>query len=161
MQKATQLIAFFLLSLLSISANTARVFKAESGFRAPQFEVTNDFGTVSLSQYEGEYVLVNFWTSADAASRMAAADYDRYFRDNTNRKIRFMSVNLDRSATLFSQVVKADSLNASMQYHVESSSADGLIRDYALSGAMTSFLVDPQGRIIATDPTAEMLDGLK
>lgn len=156
MQKATRLIAVFLLSLLSVSAHVERVFKASDGYRAPLFTVGNAKGSIGLSELEGDYVLVNFWSSADAPSRMAAFDYDRYF-STSESKIRFLSVNLDQSPELFRAVVEADSLDASHQYHATGSSAEELIRDYHLRGNLTSFLVDPQGRIVATDPTVETL----
>ncbi|MDE7146875.1 MAG: peroxiredoxin family protein, partial [Duncaniella sp.] len=87
MKKIFSYIAFFAVIVLLISAYSERVMKAEKGYTAPEIEMlVNDSVEVSLSQLRGKYVLVNFWDSENAVSRIAAGEYDRYFRNKTYTK---------------------------------------------------------------------------
>ena len=68
------------------------VVKADKGYTAPDIEMlANDSVNVSLDKLRGKYVLVNFWDSSNAVSRIAAGEYDRFFTQQ--RKFIFTFVN--------------------------------------------------------------------
>ena len=92
--------------------------KAEKGYTAPEIEMlVNDSVEVSLSQLRGKYVLVNFRDSENAVSRIAAGEYDRYFRNKTyTEPFTILSVNTDSDPKFFKEVVKKD--NHGSQYAV-------------------------------------------
>lgn len=159
MKNAILAIALLASSLLSISANTERVFSAEDGCKAPDFVAENEKGLTSLSELRGSYVIVNFWSAADAASRKAADEYN-YMATNSNGKLKMVSVNFDRSESLFHEIVKLDRLESSMQYFADADLRKILDRDYGANRAMQSFLVDPQGFIVATNPSIETVNAM-
>ena len=77
--------------------------------------------------------------------------------DNLQERFRLLSVNFDRSERLFREIVRRDGLSAKSQFHVKGSQANQLIKDYHLESGMKSFLIDPEGRIVAKNPTEKML----
>ncbi len=148
------IIALFVVLLFSVSANTHRVYQAVEGFKAPQMVLrSGSDNLVSLSDFRGRYVLVNFWTSADANSRIAANSYDRFVESMPEEeRICLLSVNMDRSERLFREIVRRDKLNAKSQFFVNAQQASDLVSLFNLSNGVQSLLIDPQGVIVATNP---------
>ncbi|WP_305333989.1 TlpA family protein disulfide reductase, partial [Duncaniella muris] len=135
------------------------VMKAEKGYTAPEIEMlVNDSVEVSLSQLRGKYVLVNFWDSENAVSRIAAGEYDRYFRNKTyTEPFTILSVNTDSDPKFFKEVVKKDNLEASTQFHITDAKMKNLEADYRLNHGFASYLINPQGKIIAVNPSISCL----
>ena len=148
-----------LLGLGSAATNTA--VDGKNGYRAPMFRVERNDSVIALDDMKGKWVLLQFWTSSDPASRIACRDYSDFEEcqasDNFQERFRLLSVNLDRSERLFREIVPRDGLSAKSQFHVKGSQANQLIKDYHLESGMKSFLIDPQGRIVAKNPTEKML----
>lgn len=159
MKKILSYIAFFAAIVLLISAYSERVIKAETGFIAPEIELlANDSVEVSLSQLRGKYVLVNFWDSENAVSRIAAGEYDRYFRGKTyNKPFTILSVNTDADPGFFKEVVRKDNLVSSTQFHITDAKMKNLAADYRLNHGFSSYLINPQGKIISVNPTIRCL----
>lgn len=159
MKKIFSYIAFFAAIVLLISAYSERVMKAEKGYTAPEIEMlVNDSVEVSLSQLRGKYVLVNFWDSENAVSRIAAGEYDRYFRNKTyTEPFTILSVNTDSDPKFFKEVVKKDNLEASTQFHITDAKMKNLEADYRLNHRFASYLINPQGKIIAVNPSISCL----
>lgn len=159
MKKIFSYIAFFAAIILLISAYSERVMKAESGFTAPEIEMlANDSVEISLSQLRGKYVLVNFWDSENAVSRIAAGEYDRYLRSKTYTKpFTVLSVNTDTDPKFFKEVVKKDNLDIATQFHITDAKMKNLAADYRLNRGFSSYLINPQGKIISVNPTISCL----
>lgn len=156
------IIAIFVVLLLTVSANTGRSFSAVEGTRAADFKVTDTDAdsTVSLSDLKGRYVLLNFWSSDDAASRIAAQQYNRLLANVPEEQICQLAVNFDRSERLFREIVRIDNLKATSQFFVEAQTASDLIDRYDMSHGLQSFLIDPQGTIVAINPSAQTIHTL-
>ena len=158
MKKITLILAVFAVLLSMVSAGTQKEYKAEMGMKAPYFEVkASDGDVISLSDMKGRFVIVNFWTSADAESRIAANLYNGYVESVGKEQISLVSVNIDRNKRLFEEIMRRDGLNAESQFYVQSVNASELIRKYDMENGLQSFLIDPQGAIAAINPTTEML----
>lgn len=160
MKKAISIIAVFVVFLLSISARTERVFKAEDGYKAPALRVANANSEISLEDLRGDYVLVNFWSSTNAASRVAAGEYDSFVKNGEGKQIHLLSVNSDDNERLFREIVRRDGLDEKTQYRASGTSASDMVSEYGLQGGMQSFLIDPQGRILATNPDVRTIASL-
>ncbi len=158
MKKTLSYVAFFSVIVMLISAYTERVIKAEKGYTAPEIEMlANDSVNVSLEKLRGKYVLVNFWDSSNAVSRIAAGEYDRFLHANPSRSFSLLSVNTDENPELFKEVVKKDNLDASTQFHISDAKAKNLKSDYRLDCGFSSYLIDPQGKIVAVNPSVGTL----
>lgn len=154
------IIALFAVVLVSLSAHTERAFEAAEGFHAPDFTVTHTFAdssAVALADMKGTYTLVNFWSSEQPQSRIAANEYNRVTLSLPAGSLSLLSVNLDSSAALHREVVSRDRLTPEMQFHVEASKAERLVDAYNMRHGLRSFLIDPQGTVIAVNPTKEAI----
>lgn len=155
------IIAIFAVLLLTVSANTERDYNAAEGLKAPYFEVeAPDGSTVSTSDFEGRYVIVNFWASGDASSRIAANLYDSYVESVGEGQISFVSVNFDRNECLFREIVRRDGLKSESQFFATPEKASELTRKFDMGNGLRSFLIDPTGRIVAVNPSEAMLHTL-
>lgn len=160
MKKTISLIAIFTVLLFSVSAGYDREPKPVQGSQAPWFEVkTTDGSTISLSQMRGRYVLVSFWASNDACSRINTTLYDRFLKaDPDGEKLSLLSVNVDRSERLFRETVRRDRMDAESQFHVFGNEASQLMHRYGQNTTdCQSFLIDPQGVVVAVNPDVEAL----
>ena len=120
---------------------------------APNFTVTNEHTTLSLQQLRGNYVLVTFWDSTQPESRIANISHDRFAAKTGFTHI---AINTDRSQAVFGQLCRIDHLNDATQFHCGDNRQ--LLSEWKqLNGPLHSFLIDPQGTIIAIDPTPQQL----
>lgn len=160
MKKAIMFIASFAILAVTLMAFTDRGEAPGIGYRAPGITLTNDstVSPVSLHQYKGEYVLLTFWSSSDASSRIRCNEYSSV--KASGAPIEHIAVNFDNSKGLWGEVVKNDNLTASEQYHVEGHEALLIKENYHLEKGLHSFLIDKKGKIIAVDPSAEQLETL-
>lgn len=159
MKKAILFIACFAVLFISLSAFTDRAIAPTTGYKAPELRLTNGTATVAMSsQGAGKYTILNFWSTADAQSRLKCNIYSAFAgaEDNLN----FVAVNFDSNADLFREILRRDGLSASTQYHVEGKEATKIQDLYHLSDGLKSFLINPEGRIIAVDPDIEQVTRL-
>ncbi|MDE5688005.1 MAG: TlpA family protein disulfide reductase [Paramuribaculum sp.] len=157
MKKTMTIIVFFAVLLISMSAYSGRVYEAAEGYKAPAFTLAKSDTTVQLADLKGRYVLLSFWASCDAASRVDAARYSDYARSADEERFCLLSVNMDRSERLFREIVRRDNLSAETQFHVTGDVASRIAEDYHLADGFNSYLIDPEGQVIATNPSAEIL----
>lgn len=151
------IIAIFAVLLVSMSAHTERVYEAADGFNAPNLTVDNSHSALSLSDLKGKYVLVTFWASSNAQSRISAARYDDFSKSLDEERFCLLSVNFDRSERLFREIVRRDNLSAKSQFYVSGSNAETIFENYHLGNGFQSFLINPQGKIVATNPSNDTL----
>ena len=161
MNKLLLIIATLGLLTLFTSAYYSAPADSRIGYKAPSLILGNDNNGLSpLQQHRGENVLLSFWSSADAESRLQNMHYDRLSRGNDH--FTHVSVNLDRSASVFNKIVVIDQLDQSSQ--VTTSQLDiqeNIIKSWRLEDGFHTFLLDPNGVIIAIDPDAQTLSQLK
>ena len=126
-------------------------------YNAPSMTIENSDTTLSLADMKGRYVIVTFWSSADADSRLRAYRYDEAAKLLPQERFCLLSVNFDRSERLFREIVRRDNLSAENHIHVDGSQANRIIHDYRLTEGFKSLLIDPKGRIVAMNPSIETL----
>ena len=152
-----KVIVLFAVLVISVSAYSERVFEAAEGYNAPSMTIENSDTTLSLADMKGRYVIVTFWSSADADSRLRAYRYDEAAKLLPQERFCLLSVNFDRSERLFREIVRRDNLSAENHIHVDGSQANRIIHDYRLTEGFKSLLIDPKGRIVAMNPSIETL----
>lgn len=152
MKKTFSTIAAMLMLLLTASSYSSSNSGTEVGEFAPSLKVCNDSTTADLSQMQGKYVLLTFWTSADAASRINCKKYDAWMEANNPTGLRHVSVNFDKEPTLFEEIAKRDGLDAKSQFNVRGKEAAKIIRDFRLADGYGTMLIAPDGRIAKINP---------
>ena len=87
MKKAFTILALFAVLLLTSSAyNESAADKAASQSVAPMLVIDNGNDTFSLSEMRGKYLLLTFWSSTDANSRVACNEYTTFVKHNASGK---------------------------------------------------------------------------
>lgn len=162
MIRTLKITALFAVITLTLAAHTSRMVDAAPGQIAPDIELkasteTTDDSTASsffISDLKGEYVLINFWSTTDAASRVAAGTYDQLMKTNDfGGRLNLLNLNFDGNAALFDAVVRQDGLDTAMQYHLSGEAADEVAKTYHLDQGYRAILIDPNGKIVAVNPT--------
>ena len=162
MKRITIIVALLLLLVGGIGVFFNRLGHAvpELGSSTPRLESVSpaDGEALSMSDLRGRYVLVNFWDSSNAMSRIAAGEYDRFFRSHPRRNLSLLSVNTDNNRTLFNEIVRKDGLDSLTQYHIADVKARGITPDYHPEDGYSSYLLKPACKIIAVNPTLSTFD---
>ena len=86
--------------------------------------------------------------------------YDRLARQSGDAYVH-VSVNLDRSVSVFNSIVALDNLNRSAQFSTSVDVQDNIIKSWRLDEGYHSFLLDTNGTIVAIDPDERMLAQVK
>ena len=104
----------------------------------------------SLSQLRGKYVLIDFWASWCAPCRDENPNVVAAFNQFKDKNFTVLGVSLDKNKAAWVNAIKEDKLNwqhiSDLKYW--NTAAVGL---YGFNGIPYNVLIDPQGKIIATD----------
>ena len=146
------------LFLVFLSAYGSNPTDDRIGCLAPNFTVKNEMCEKEIQQMKGKYVLLTFWNSADANSRIANMRYDRAVKQLEGMS--YVAVNFDRSHGVFNEIVKNDGLNMSSQFYDQEGINSRLYSRYELGRGMKSLLLDKSGKIIVENPSIQQLKDL-
>ncbi len=156
-KKVIGYLSFIIVAAALIIIYCNRAFNTDEGFTTPYIEEgSNGTTNFTKSSLQGNYVLVNFWDSSNAVSRIATGEYDRLY--HRNKKFKLLSVNTDIDPTLFRQVVSNDGLDKSTQYHIKDVKGKNLRPDCRIESGFASYLIDPEGKIAAINPSVETIE---
>ena len=159
--KKTFLIAALLRGLLLFAGGYAEShYKTAPGHQAPFLSMNDADSMIILDRMKGDYVLVNFWSSSDAASRRAANLYTAWQRRHPDAALKMVGVNFDTSEGLFREIVRRDSLVPQEQFYASGDTARSIYDNYGLRDGFGAVLIDPRGRIVTHNPTDAELDAL-
>lgn len=126
------------------------------GDTAPEISLKDPNGrTLKLSSLRGRYVLIDFWASWCGPCRRENPNvvkaYKKYSQATfkTGKGFEVFSVSLDNNASKWQAAIKKD--NLSWKYHVSDLKGwnSSAASKYRVSSIPQSFLIDPQGKIIA------------
>lgn len=106
-----------------------------------------------LSDLKGRYVLLSFWASYDAPSRMQNAACSHLLR-TMNNEVEMVSVSFDEYSSIFEETVRKDQIAASSCFVETEGEASGLFKKYRLNRGFTNYLLNDKGVIIAKNISA-------
>lgn len=158
MKKTLLTFALACLFLVFFAGSSSNPVDVRLGYVAPNFVIENGNNTMELQQKKGRYVLLAFWTSTDAESRIANVVYDRSVRNLEG--VDYVAVNFDRSYGVYNEMVKIDGLDNTKQFYDCNGIESKVYFRYGLKNGMKTLLLDKSGRVIAENPTLNELKRL-
>lgn len=125
------------------------VKKTAVGNRAPDFTVTDPFGNpVSLHNYNGKFLLVDFWASWCGPCRAENPNVVRVYKKHHSDQFDILGVSLDNNRELWLKAIKKDNLEWKQGSDLKAWDSD-IVKDYGLKGIPFNMLLDKNGKIIA------------
>lgn len=126
---------------------------------APDFtiESTSDAQyNFDLTDLKGKYVLLSFWASYDAQSRMQNASLSNALR-STSQDVEMVSVSFDEYQSVFQETIRKDQIVTPTCFVETKGESSGLFKKYRLGRGFTNYLLDENGVIIAKNISAAEL----
>ena len=131
-----------LLILFSVSAAA----QVKEGENAPNFTLKNlDGKEISLSQFRGKHVLVNFWATWCGPCKIEMPSLEALYERFKDRNFVLLAISNDMfGANIVKPFVKAHNINfpVLLDQRLKVSNAFGVV------SLPTTFMIDPQGKII-------------
>ena len=122
---------------------------------APDFKIQSMSAgqpLAELSDMKGKYVLLSFWASYDAHSRMQNASLSNVLR--SSRNVEMVSVSFDEYQSIFKETVRKDQIVTPTCFVETEGEDSGLFKKYRLNRGFTNYLLDGNGVIIAKNISA-------
>ena len=110
-----------------------------------------------LSDLKGKYVLLSFWASYDAQSRMQNASLSNALRSTTHKNVKMVSVSFDEYQSIFEETIRKDQIVTPTCFVETKGEYSGLFKKYRLGRGFTNYLLDDNGVIIAKNISAAEL----
>ena len=120
--------------------------QVEEGVDAPNFTLKNLEGKeVSLSDFRGKHVLVNFWATWCGPCKIEMPSLEALYQRFKNKNFALLAISNDMfGATIVKPFVKANNLNFTilLDQRLKASNAFGV------TSLPSTFMIDPKGEII-------------
>ena len=128
------------------------------GHQAPVFKTNSLEGKpVSLADYKGKYVMVDFWASWCPPCRQENPNLVRLYNQFKYKGFNILGVSLDEDKGKWQAAVREDKLT--WQQASDLKKWDGATaRMYHIEAIPSNFIIDPQGNIIAKNITGKNLE---
>ncbi len=143
-----------------MQARIARFEAVAIGAVAPELEgPTPDGSRLSLASLRGKYVLVDFWASWCAPCRIENRNYAALYQKYQPAGFEILAVSVDQNGAGWREGIKKD---GATWKHLSDLTGwkTPLAARYNVSALPASFLLDPEGRIIAKDARGPQLAAL-
>jgi len=135
----------------------AKLRSVQVGQPAPQFTMpTIDGKTISLSSLKGKYVMLDFWASWCQPCRQENPNVVKAYNKYKSRNFTIVGISLDKDAEAWKQAVIQDGLTWTHGSELNDF-ASATVRAYQVDQIPASFILDPEGKIIAKNLHGEEL----
>jgi thiol-disulfide isomerase/thioredoxin len=138
------LISFLFIALTLVN------FSAQAGSQAtkiaPDFNLPLKQGSISLSQYKGKVVYLDFWASWCIPCRKSFPWMNSMEQKYSNKGLKIITINLDKKEKAVEKFLKRYPANFAVAYDPAGKTAEA----YDVKGMPSSYLIDRSGKIIYT-----------
>ena len=131
-----------------VAAEIDRVTTTAIGATAPDFTLKDvDGQVVNLSDFRGQYVLVDFWASWCGPCRMENPNVVAAYKAYQSENFTVLGVSLDEDEKSWKDAIEQDQLHWTQVSDLQGWN-NAAARLYHVNGIPTNFLLDPSGKII-------------
>lgn len=119
--------------------------KLDAPHMAPGFELPSiDGGSKRFEDYRGRYLLVNFWAVWCAPCRAEMPAMERLYEKYAGDDFEVLAIHVGPSTAGAKRYAESQGLKFPILVDEEMA-----LSDWAVKGLPTTYLIDPQGRIVA------------
>ncbi len=130
----------------------------KAGDKAVDFKMPDINGKlVGLSDFQGKYVLLDFWGSGCGPCRLESPNLLRNYKEYRDKGFEIISITFDRDREAWAKAVKKDGMIWTTLCDLKGSDGD-VIMTYKVFFMPTYFLINPEGIIIDTWQGTGQLD---
>jgi peroxiredoxin len=130
------------------------------GAMAPVFTQNDTAGKpVSLTDFKGKYVLVDFWASWCGPCRAENPNYVKAYQQYKDKGFTMLGISLDRAGAkdAWLAAIKKDGLEWTQLSDLQFWD-NGVAKLYGVKAIPQNFLIDPHGKIVATNLRGDDLE---
>lgn len=114
-----------------------------------------------LSDFQGKYVLLSFWASYDATSRMMNTTLNHALRTSAQSSdVEMVSVSFDSYRSVFQETIRRDGIGQAVCFVDTEGETSDIYKKYHLQRGFTNYLLDANGVIVAKNLSATQLSDL-
>ena len=154
---------FFVVLIISLVSFVDKDKPSEGlmlGDAAPNFTIPatshQDSSITKLSDLKGKYVLLSFWATYDAPSRLQNVNLNNTIQLD-DCPVELVSVSFDQYQSIFKETVRQDGIDASVCFADLNGEKSKLYKEYDLKRGFTNFLLNENGVIIAKNVSSREL----
>ena len=138
--------------------------KFDDGEKVPEFEIELINGkTLTHKDLKGQYVLIDFWGSWCGPCRKESPElvklFEEYIRGKDQPKLQIFSIGIETREHRWKKAIASDGLSWPWHYSSMRRFKDPLAKEFGVREIPTKYLVDPNGTIIAVNPTFAEIRG--
>jgi len=143
-------IVILIISLTSFVAKDTPTGGLRVGDLAPDFKIEklSDGHSLELNDLKGQYVLLSFWASYDAQSRMSNVSLSNALSAVPDA-VKMISVSFDDYKSVCDETLRQDQIHSSYSLNVIKEGKSGIFKKYNVNRGFTNYLLDKNGVIIA------------
>lgn len=152
------LIAAVICSGIAASAqDMSDVIKA--GKKAPSFKLPTPQGKmVSLSDFKGKFVVIDFWASWCPDCRKENPELVKIYKKYSPKGVAFVGVSFDTDREAWVRGIESDSLDWTQVSSLTKWKETQISKDYGINWIPTFYLINRKGQVIGAFITAESLE---
>ncbi|TYR31197.1 AhpC/TSA family protein [Sphingobacterium phlebotomi] len=141
-----------------ISERIKKKSQVMAGMKAIDFSMENKDGRIiRLSEFEGKYVLLDFWASWSGPCREEHANLINAYQHYRDRGFTILSVSIDTDKNKWKEAIEKDGITWTQVSDLKGHKGDVYLK-YGITSIPANFLIDPDGVVIAKDLKGEFLN---
>lgn len=132
-------------------------FKLNEGAMAPAFKQENVEGEeIQLAKYKGKYVLIDFWASWCVPCRKENPTLVKAYNQYKDQNFEILGISLDEEREPWLEAIEEDKLEWDQVSDLNGWKNEVAVQ-YGIRAIPASFLIDPEGKIVAKNLRGENL----
>ncbi len=129
-----------------------------AGVNAPALAAKEVNGKgISWSNFQGKYVLVDFWASWCAPCRKAMPSLKKVYHKYRSKGFEIIGVSIENDVLQWQSAIKKDGIDW-LQVHAPGNWNSAVVEPWQINELPASYLLDPMGKIVLVNPSIEQLE---